>query len=257
MELECAAPPRLQLDPCDGIMRTVVPGTLTILSAYPDPPFDVRKDGTPTGFDIELMRAVCGRLSLELRPLCYEGENFNDIFTGLAQGRCDAVISGTTITPDRAAIARFSRPYLQFNQGIAVNRRLTPHASSTADLRGLAAGIQKGNTSDIVARHLLAQGDIASIEYYPYHGIGTALDDLEAGRIGLVIKLFPVISWLTRERPDLAVAMQVPTREQLGIAYAPESVDLCDAVDTAIEALRESGEFAKLQAVWPGTGAIL
>jgi ABC-type amino acid transport substrate-binding protein len=203
------------------------------------------KDGKATGFDIELMRAVCGRLSLELRPLCHEGENFNDIFKGLAQGRCDAVISGTTITPDRVAIARFSRPYLQFNQGIAVNRRPTPHASSTAGLRG------------IVARRLLAQGDIASIEYYPYHGIGTALDDLEAGRIGLVIKLFPVISWLTRERPDLAVAMQVPTHEQLGIAYAPESVDLCDAVDSAIEALRESGEFAKLQAAWPGTGATL
>jgi polar amino acid transport system substrate-binding protein len=50
-------------------MRTLVPGTLTVLSAYPDPPFDIMKDGIATGFDIELMRAVCGRLSLELR-LC-------------------------------------------------------------------------------------------------------------------------------------------------------------------------------------------
>ena len=87
------------------------------------------------------------------------------------------------------------------------------------------------------------------------HGIGTALDDLEAGRIGLVIKLFPVISWLTRERPELAIAMQIPTHEQLGIAYAQERADLSDAVDATIEALRESGEFAKLQAAWPGTGA--
>ena len=236
-------------------MRTLIPGSLTILSAYPDPPFDIMKDGVATGFDIELMRAVCGRLSLELRPLAYTGEDFNGIFAGLAQGTCDAVISGTTITPERAAIVRFSRPYLEFRQGIAVNRRLTPRVSSTADLRGLTAGIQKGNTSDIVARHLLAQGDIAAIRYYPYHGIGTALDDLEAGRIGLVIKLFPVISWLTQERPKLAIAMQIPTHERLGIAYAPERADLCDAVDATIEALRESGEFAKLQASWPGIGA--
>lgn len=236
-------------------MRTLIPGTLTILSAYPDPPFDIMKDGIGTGFDIELMRAVCGRLSLEPRPLAYAGEDFNGIFAGLPQGTCDAVISGTTITPERAAIVRFSRPYLRFNQGIAVNRRLTPHVSSTADLRGLTAGIQKGNTSDIVARRLLAQGDISAIRYYPYHGIGTALDDLEAGRIGLVIKLFPVISWLTRERPELAIAMQILTHEQLGIAYAQERADLSDAVDATIEALRESGEFAKLQAAWPGTGA--
>jgi polar amino acid transport system substrate-binding protein len=233
------------------MMRTLIPGTLSILSAYPNPPFDIIKDGTPTGFDVELMRAVCGRLSLEPRPVAYAGEDFNGIFAGLAQGTCDAVISGTTIRPERAAIVRFSRPYLQFNQGIAVNRRLTPHVSSTADL----AGIQKGNTSDIVARRLLAQGDISAIRYYPYHGIGAALDDLEAGRIGLVIKLFPVISWLTRERPELTVAMQIPTHERLGIAYAPERADLCDAVDATIEALRESGEFAKLQAAWPGTGA--
>ncbi len=102
---------------------------------------------------------------------------------------------------------------------------------------------------------MLAQGAIAAIRYYPYHGIGTALGDLEAGRIGLVIKLFPVISWLTRERRELAVALQIPTHERLGIAYAPDRADLCDAVDAAIEALRQSGEFAKLQAAWPGTDA--
>lgn len=111
--------------------------------AYADPrrspPFDIVKDGIATAFDIELMRAVCGRLSLELRALAYAGENFNDIFE---------------------------------------------------------------DTSDIVARHLLAHGDIASIRYCAYHGIGTALDDLEAGRIGLVIKLFPVISWLNASDPN-------------------------------------------------------
>jgi len=107
----------------------------------------------------------------------------------------------------------------------------------------------------IVAQRLLAQGDIAAIRYYPYHGIGAALDDLEAGRIRIVIKLFPVISWLTRERPQLAVVMQVPTHERLGIAYALERADLCDAVDAAIEELRQNGTFARLQAAWPGTEA--
>src|SRR5262249_6952268 len=149
------------------------------------PPFDIMKDGVATGFDIELMRAVCRRLSLELEAVAYAGDDFNGIFAGVAQGRCDAVISGTTITPERAATVRFSKPYLTFNQGVAVNRQRTPHVATTADLRGLTAGIQKGNTSDFVARRLLAQGDIAAIRYYPYHGIETALDDLEAGDIGL------------------------------------------------------------------------
>jgi ABC-type amino acid transport substrate-binding protein len=34
-----------------------------------------------------------------------------------------------------------------------------------------------------------------------------------------------------------------------------ERADLCEAVDSAIAALRQDGTFAKLQAAWPGTGA--
>jgi polar amino acid transport system substrate-binding protein len=67
-------------------MRTLVPGTLTVLSAYPDPPFDIMKDGIATGFDIELMRAVCGRLSLELRPLAYYRRGFQRHLRGISAG---------------------------------------------------------------------------------------------------------------------------------------------------------------------------
>jgi len=229
---------------------TLTPDTLIVQSAYPDPPFDIMENGTATGFDIELMRAVCKELHLAMRPVAYTGDDFNGIFDALAKGECDAVISGTTITPERAAVVLFSQPYLEFNQGIAVNAARTPRLTSTADLRGLTAGIQSGNTSDRVARDLLAQGHIAGIRYYPYHGIGSALDDLEAGRIGLVIKLFPVISWLVKDRPQLAVALQVPTREKLGIAFAKDRADLCGAVDAAIKTLRGNGMFARLQAKW-------
>jgi ABC-type amino acid transport substrate-binding protein len=229
---------------------TLKPGTLVVASAYPDPPFDLIENGSASGFDIELMRAISARLGVALQPVRYSGGDFNGIFDGLAKRSYDAVISGTTITPERAAIVQFSQPYLEFNQGVAVNRRLTPEVSSVAGLRGLIAGIQSGNTSDFVARRLLAEGAIAGIKYYPYDGIGVALDDLEAGRIGLVIKLFPVISWLVKDRPQLSVAMQVPTHEKLGIAFAKDNDGLCAAVNRALSTLRDNGEFARLQARW-------
>jgi polar amino acid transport system substrate-binding protein len=232
---------------------TLTPGTLAVASAYPDPPFDLIENGSASGFDIELMRAVCAQLGLALQPVHYSGDDFNGIFDGLAKGSYDAVISGTTITPERAAIALFSQPYLEFNQGVAVNRRLTPNVASLGDLRGLTAGIQSGNTSDFVAKRLSAEGTIAGIKYYPYHGITTALDDLEAGSIGLVIKLFPVISWLVKDRSQLSVPLEVATHEKLGIAFAKQNEPLCEAVNRALAALRGSGEFARLQARWfPG-----
>ncbi len=231
-------------------VRTLTPGTLVVQSAYPDPPFDIMQNGTATGFDLELMRAVCKQLRLTLRPAVYSGNDFNGIFDALVKAKCDAVISGTTITPERSALVLFSQPYLEFNQGIAVNAARTPRVTSTADLHGLTAGIQSGNTSGRVARDLLAQGHIAGIRYYPYHGIASALDDLEAGHIGLVIKLFPVISWLVKDRPQLNVALQVPTREKLGIAFAKDRADLCATIDAAIETLRANGVFARLEQEW-------
>jgi polar amino acid transport system substrate-binding protein len=229
---------------------TLNPGTLIVASAYPDPPFDVVEGGTAGGFDIELMRAICAQLGLALRPVRYAGDDFNGIFDGLAKRSCDAVISGTTITPERAAKVLFSDAYLEFNQGVAVNREVTPKVASTADLRGLTAGIQSGNTSDVVARRLAAEGILAGIKYYPYHGIAAALDDLEAGRIGLVIKLFPVIAWLTKDRPRLAVPLQVPTHEKLGIAFARDNDALCAAVNRTLTVLRGNGEFARIAARW-------
>jgi len=145
---------------------------------------------------------------------------------------------------------RFSRPYAEFNQGVAVNRRLAPTVSAPAQLRGLTAGIQSGNTSDFVARRWVAEGVIVANNYYPYDGIMTALDDLETGKVELVIKLFPVISWLIKDRPELKVAMEVPTHEKLGIAFAIDNVELCDAVNHALQTLENDGELAGLRSRW-------
>jgi polar amino acid transport system substrate-binding protein len=229
---------------------TFNPGTLVVASACPDPPFELMENGVAAGFDIQLMQAVSVQMGLSLKRVRFTGDNFNDIFDGLENGTWDVVISGTTITPDRSARVLFSQPYAEFNQGVAINRQRTPNVSSAGDLRGLTAGIQSGNTSDAVARCWLAEGLIAGIHYYPYDGIATALDDLVAGRIGFVVKLFPVISWLVKNRPQLSVAMQVPTHEQIGIAYARHNVTLRDQVERAIETLRANGEFARLQAHW-------
>lgn len=232
---------------------TLKPGMLVVASAYPDPPFELA-DGSENGCDIDLIRAICRQLGLTLQRERYLADNFDGIFDGLEKRTYDAVISGTTITPERSKIVLFSQPYLEFNQGVAVNRRITPTVSSVADLHGLVAGIQSGNTSEFVAQRWLADGAIAKIQYYPYDGVLSALADLEAGNIGLVIKLLPVISWLVKDRPQLKVAMQVPTHEKLGIAFAKESVGLCNAVNAALDALHTNGEFAQLEAHWFPSG---
>ena len=92
-------------------------GTLTVASAYPDPPFDVWANGKAMGFDTELMGSLCAHLGLALHWIRYEGDDFNGIFDGLNSGKYNAVISGTTITPERAAIVLFSTPISNSTRG--------------------------------------------------------------------------------------------------------------------------------------------
>ena len=231
-------------------MRTLHPGTLTVASAFPDPPFEVSEDGKDTGFDIELMRALCLTLGVEHQLVKFEGSDFNRIFDGLASGAYDAVISGTTITPEREAVARFTDPYLESGQSLVVNTKRTPTVTSVDDLAGQVVGIQVGNTSDAVAKRLEAKGAIAAIKYYPYSGILEALDDLTAGRIGAFIKLLPVTTWLVKDRPDLAVVQEIPTHERLAIACALDNHELCDALNDALRARQHDGTVERLHHQW-------
>jgi polar amino acid transport system substrate-binding protein len=156
----------------------------------------------------------------------------------------------TTVGYDSRGVQ--TAPYLEFNQGLLVNVARNPQIKSIADLRGQVVGIQVGNTSDLVARKLKAEGAIEDIRYYPYHGILTALDDLCAGHIGALIKLFPVVSRLVKERRDLAVIQQIPTQEKLGIAFAKTNVGLCKAVNKTLANIKESGGFDGLYQKWFG-----
>jgi len=65
-----------------------------------------------------------------------------------------------------------------------------------------------------------------------------------------VIKLFPVIEWLTKGRDKLSVPMPVPIHEKLGIAFAKTNLGLCDAVNSVLHMLHDNGEFARLVARW-------
>src|SRR4051812_40848411 len=73
--------------------KVVKAGTLTVCTSFPYAPFEFLKDGEPTGFDIDLAKAVAQRLGL--RPVFVNGD-FRDIQSGLLlnEGKCDVAVAG-------------------------------------------------------------------------------------------------------------------------------------------------------------------
>jgi polar amino acid transport system substrate-binding protein len=231
-------------------LKTIEAGTMRIGSAFPNPPFELEREGVDTGFDAELMRAVCGQVGLRWNLVKYDGADFNGIFDGLRTGDYDTVISGTTITPDREKVALFSEPYLESGPGLVVNTARTPHITSVDDLSDQVIGLRTGDSSDLVARQLLADGRLADLRYYPYGHALEIINDLDEGRIGGFMTLLPVATWLVKEHPDLAVKADLPTGERLGIAFAPGGVGLRDAVNQALAECRRTGLLERLERRW-------
>lgn len=106
------------------------PGQLTVCSDMPYEPFEfVADDGTVTGYDIDIMRAIAEGAGLAFEVLDVE---FDGILGNLAAGSCDVVASALTINDERAAEVDFTEPYYSSKQSL-----LVPADSDIASLADL------------------------------------------------------------------------------------------------------------------------
>jgi Bacterial extracellular solute-binding proteins, family 3 len=97
-------------------------------------------------------------------------------------------------------------------------------------------GVQRGTTSEPVAKRLVAEHRAARVRIYAYDEIEKALGDLPSGRCDAFMKLAPVTEWFVRDRPKLAVVETGIIRERLCISVR-RAIRLRDAIDTARAAL--------------------
>lgn len=225
---------------------------LRVAAAFPDPPFNGTA-AAPAGLDIDLIAAIGSHLNRTVRFVPYTGSDFNGIFAALGHA-ADVVISGTTITSERAAVADFCDPYLVSGQGLATDPARHPGVHGTDDLAGLTIGVQVGNTSEPVAAALVAAGRAAAVRRYPYDAIRSAIADLSSGGCDVVMKLAPVLGALVDGTPARLVARGI-TREPIAIAVASGD-PLRSAIDEVQRELESSGELDRLRTKWLGGPAL-
>src|SRR5262245_52496308 len=87
---------------------------LRFLTTTDFPPFNyLDRDGRPSGFHIDLVRAICVELGVsdrcEIQAMPWE-----QLEDALERGRGEAIVAGIAVTAETRAKYAFSRPYLQF-----------------------------------------------------------------------------------------------------------------------------------------------
>jgi ABC-type amino acid transport substrate-binding protein len=217
--------------------------TLTVGSDIPFPPFEQGNAPNYEGFDIDVMNEIGKRID---RTIQYQDTAFDTIFTDLANGKFDAVISASTITPERQQTVAFSDPYYEANQALVV----TPDSEiqSTDDLGGATVSAQDGTTGEEYATD---ETDASRVNGFPQGP--EAIQAVANGQADAAIIDEPVAKDAVEKQGGIEIAQTISTGELYGIAVQKSDTDLLDQINEALVEIKDDGTLQKFYEKWfPG-----
>lgn len=208
------------------------------------PPFNnLEADGTLTGFDIDIAKALCAEMKTECT---FVTNDWDGIIPALQSKKFDAIFASMSITPERLEKVDFSRKYYQTPPAIAVPK--DSPIKSVDDLKGKAIGAQGSTTHANYAEKHLAD---ASLKLYP-----TADEyklDISNGRIDAVVDDIVVLSeWIKSDAGACCkILSSLPVDPEVngkgvGAAVRKGDTALADKISAAIDAIRANGEYKKI-----------
>ena len=145
---------------------------------------------------------------------------------------CDAILSSMTKTADREVIVDFTRGYYTSSQGVIGSADATA-INDPVDMNvdGTVVAVQTGTTSDLWANENLPLATILAYEDFPQ--VTAAISNGEA-------------HYAMGDSPVLALSgdlMVTFSDETFGMAVADGNSELLDALNVAITAVIDSGEY--------------
>lgn len=241
-----ATPPAEEPAEVAAEYKLAVPGKLTIGSDLDYPPFEIlNADGEPEGFDVDLAKAVCEELGLELNYL--PPQAFDSLPTQVAAGtKMDVAISALTITPPRKEVVDFSDPYFAegVNQAIAVKKG--SDIKGKDDLAGKKVAVQSGSTPQFWAEENLLDSEIV-----PLTNNTDAFSAMMAGQADAVVNDEPTSrDFIEKSFKDAVIVEVVPTAEEYGIMVSKDNPELTKAINEALAKIKADGRLDAMYKQW-------
>jgi ABC-type amino acid transport substrate-binding protein len=216
-------------------------GLLVVGSDIAFEPFEFIQDGEPAGFDIDLMNEIASRLGVEVE---YVNASFDTIFTQLASGDFDAIISAITITEERQQTIAFTDPYFAANQALAVSEG--SDIASVDDLAGKQLAAQANTTGLDYANENFTDATI--VEFPTSEAAFTAL---RSGQVDAVFIDLPVVGQQeASSEGEVVLAEEVDTGELYGIGLQQDNEGLAAAINEQLAAIIEDGTYEQFYSEW-------
>ena len=213
----------------------ITPGTLTVGTELPAPPFWIGDDydSLTGGFEVDLSKEIGKRLGLN--TVKYVEMPFSGLVAG-QQCPCDINFSQVTRTEERDRVVDFTEPYFDSNQGILARKGVT--VNSLADAKNLKWGAQLNTTGISYITNTIQPATEAQV----FDRTVDAFQALNAGQIDAVLLDTPIVLGAVDEGQvrNAEVVGQFKTGEVYGAVLNRGSPNL-EAFNTVIRQLKSEG----------------
>ena len=213
------------------------------------PPMELSAaSGAITGFDVDMAMKLAATWGGVAKPV---KTAFPGLIPALNAKRCDAVISGIFVTPDRTA--KFPAvPYMRTHRALIVQGGNPKHIASPNDLAGKNVAVQTGTKYEQYLKDLNDQFKSAGkpqMNLSGYPGDTDAIAQLLIGRADAVLTQDTEGAYQKTQHPGkLAIAYLFPETDTFGIYYRKSDTKLGKALRSAIATLKKNGTLKKLAA---------
>lgn len=211
------------------------------------PPFNfIGSNGQPTGFNVDLARAICDTLAI---PCTIQIRPWDGLIETVAAGRVDAAIAGIAITPESRAKLAFSDVYLRPAARFATRTGQPAGPITPGALSGRKVAIVKGSAHEAYLAAFFPKA-----ERVPFDTAAAAREALKAGTVDFLFGDGGQLAfWLQSDAAAGCCAFvggpytePLFFGEGLAIAFPPGHPEIKQAVDWALDSLYDKGTFAEL-----------
>ncbi|XVQ13580.1 transporter substrate-binding domain-containing protein [Spirillospora sp. CA-255316] len=229
-------------------VKLIKKGQLTSCTHLPYPPFQVEQGGKVVGFDVDMIDLVAKRLGVTQKIV---DTPFETMKTGSAlnAGKCDIVMGGMTIKPDRVQFMDVTKPYFDATQALMAKKDSGITSLDDVKSRKLRLGSQASTTGE---DYVKSKG----LDPRSFDNSLAELDGLRTGQVDVIVQDYPVVQgWLKNpaDKAKYAIVANLETGEQYGFwtrkGHNPKLVELTNQV---IAESRANGTYKRIYEKWIG-----
>ena len=203
-------------------------------------------DGKPTGFDVDIARALCEQIK---RKCVFVEQVWDSMIPGLQAKKYDVIISSLSITADRLKAIDFTDKYYNTPSRIVLKKDVS--FSGPASIKGKKIGVLKGSTQE---KYAMGELKPAGVTVIPYEAQDQVYLDIKAGRLDGTVADFVEVTGGFLSKPegrDYVLAgpelyMEKYFGTGVGIGLRKGDAALKGELNAAIKTLRDNGTYKKI-----------